>query len=247
MSVKVMGLVWDARLPRPEKFVLMAYADHAEHDGSNVYPSIGLISWKTGYDERQVQRITRSLVSLNILRSKGISRLGTNNYSIDLNKLRSYISEEIPAEKRQVVTENGGDILTPQNGGGVTFMQNEGDILSEGGDIAMSYDPSFKPSFNPSERDSWNIFLFAFASSKRTSVEEEQSIKRQCQIYCSRTWLETEEEDRWVIACPDETVLEWMRQRLQRTMERDLVGYLARPISLEFILSEQPELVEEPA
>jgi DnaD/phage-associated family protein len=61
MSVKVMGWVWDQDIPRDEKFVLLAYADHAEHDGSRVFPAIQKVAKKTGYSERSVQRITRKL------------------------------------------------------------------------------------------------------------------------------------------------------------------------------------------
>ena len=33
MSIKAMAVVWEAELPRPEKFVLLALADHADHEG----------------------------------------------------------------------------------------------------------------------------------------------------------------------------------------------------------------------
>lgn len=59
MSGKIMGLVWDLDLPHSKQLVLLAMADHADHKGENVFASIGLIAWKTGYSERQVQRIVR--------------------------------------------------------------------------------------------------------------------------------------------------------------------------------------------
>ncbi len=62
-----MSDVWELDIPRPEKFVLIAMADHADHDGNNVYPSAPRIAWKTGYDERQVRRIIDGLEALNIL------------------------------------------------------------------------------------------------------------------------------------------------------------------------------------
>lgn len=61
MSVKVMGLVWDEPMERGMKFVLLAYADHADHEGGNIFPAIETISKKTGYDERSVQRLTTKL------------------------------------------------------------------------------------------------------------------------------------------------------------------------------------------
>lgn len=62
MSVKQMALVWDLDLPYNKKFVLLAYADHADHDGENVYPSLERVAHKTGYSRDQVRRIVGELV-----------------------------------------------------------------------------------------------------------------------------------------------------------------------------------------
>jgi hypothetical protein len=61
MSAKQMGRVWDLELPNAQQSVLLALADHAEHDGTKVYPSVGRIAWKTGYSCRQVKRIIATL------------------------------------------------------------------------------------------------------------------------------------------------------------------------------------------
>lgn len=148
MSVKIMGIVWEADLPQREKFVLLAYADHADHEGNNVFPSIGLIAWKTGYDSRTIQRITKKLVEDGYLVSQGQSQLSTNRYSIAINNLPI-----LPPYGRGVRLSPGaygGDILSPvklspgdkKGGEGVTKWQG-------GGDIAMSPKPSLtinKPS-----------------------------------------------------------------------------------------------------
>jgi hypothetical protein len=44
-----MGLVWDSDLERDEKYVLLAYADHADHTGRSIYPGDPLVAYKTGY------------------------------------------------------------------------------------------------------------------------------------------------------------------------------------------------------
>ena len=44
MSVKAMSWVWDQDIPREQKFVLLAYADHADHDGGNIYPAVDTIA-----------------------------------------------------------------------------------------------------------------------------------------------------------------------------------------------------------
>jgi DNA-binding Lrp family transcriptional regulator len=67
MSAKVMGHVWDLDLPMQEKYVLLAMADHAHHDGSNVFPALDLIAFKTGYSKRTVQRYIRKLEDRGIL------------------------------------------------------------------------------------------------------------------------------------------------------------------------------------
>lgn len=81
MSVKTMAQVWDLDLPRDEKFVLLAYADHADHNGDNIFPSVETIKRKTGYSERSVQEITRSLEKNGWLVPAGKGPKGTNKWS----------------------------------------------------------------------------------------------------------------------------------------------------------------------
>jgi hypothetical protein len=83
MSVKIMGLVWDldnSVIDREEKYVLLAYVDHADHNGYNIFPSIDLICQKTGYKERAAQMITRSLVAKGFLIPDGKGPKGTNKW-----------------------------------------------------------------------------------------------------------------------------------------------------------------------
>lgn len=61
MSVRQMAMVWELDLPKPEKFLLLALADHADHEGRNVYPGVNLLAWKTGDTRRTVQRLLRRL------------------------------------------------------------------------------------------------------------------------------------------------------------------------------------------
>ncbi len=87
MSAKISGLVWELELPREEKYVLLCLADHADHDGNNVYPSIGLIAWKTDYSERRVQELMRKLEHRQLL-VKVEERFGRGNtilYRINLD------------------------------------------------------------------------------------------------------------------------------------------------------------------
>src|SRR3990172_1727444 len=103
VSVKIMGQVWDLELPYTEKLVLLAYADHSDHEGRNIYPSVNLIAEKTGYSERHVQRITRELQKKKLLILEGEGKGGRN-------LTRKY---HIPVDKK-------GDILSPFNSKRVT-------------------------------------------------------------------------------------------------------------------------------
>src|SRR5262245_17091093 len=86
MSAKVMGQVWDLALPHNKLLVLLAMADHADHEGRNVRPSVELVAWKTGYEERQVRRIIRSLEQdgLLIVVKTGGGRKRPTEYRINL-------------------------------------------------------------------------------------------------------------------------------------------------------------------
>ena len=85
MSVKIMGLVWDSNLKPTLRFVLLAYADHADHNGENIYPSVELMSKKTGFSERTIQGATRELEEMNLLVLVGKGKKGTNKWKIPLD------------------------------------------------------------------------------------------------------------------------------------------------------------------
>jgi hypothetical protein len=78
-----MGEVWDLDLPFNKAWVLMALADHADHSGCNIYPSVGLVAYKTGYDVRSVRRIIADLRDDGILLPCGKTRGGVVIYRMD--------------------------------------------------------------------------------------------------------------------------------------------------------------------
>ena len=120
MSGKVSGWVWDLDLPQNEKYVLLAYADHADHEGRNVFPSVGLVARKTGYSHRSIQRIVKDLKEKGYLVPDGTGVHGTNKYLIPL-----------PV---------GGDTMTPP-------PIERGDTIAQGGDklVAQKGDTSSTP------------------------------------------------------------------------------------------------------
>jgi hypothetical protein len=80
-----MSQVWGLELSHAEHAVLLALADHADDDGSNVFPSIAYTAWKTNYKERQVRRIVAALRERGILvLVREASRHRPNEYRIDV-------------------------------------------------------------------------------------------------------------------------------------------------------------------
>lgn len=127
MSAKIMGAVWDLNIDQGMKLVLLAYADHADHDGGNIFPSIAKIAEKTGYSERTVQRMTSSLAKegylIPITTRKG-GRSGTTHW-------------KIPFQNGKITK---GDNLTPIKR--VTHRTKRVTSTTLKGDIAMSPEPS---------------------------------------------------------------------------------------------------------
>lgn len=110
MSVKVMGAVFDLEIAPHQKLVLLAYADHAHHDGTSVFPAAALIAEKTSYSVRSVKRIARELEEDGYLIDDGRGPHGTRKWKIPFDQGRGVI-----------VAPQGNEELTPAYvGGGVT-------------------------------------------------------------------------------------------------------------------------------
>ena len=89
MSIKVMTQVWELDLPRSEKLIALALADHGDDDGAHIYPSVARIAWKTGYSERQVQDILRALEARGLIRVVAYPNGGrgkATEYKMDIEK-----------------------------------------------------------------------------------------------------------------------------------------------------------------
>lgn len=137
MSWKVSGQVWEIELPANKLIVMLAMADHADHEGHNVFPSIGLIAWKTGYSERQIQRIIKALVADGLLVEN--KRPGqTTLYSINL-------SEGTPKAKYKPAENKGRQIVTPDT---AMSPHPRHDNVTPGGDTTMSPEQSLEQSGN---------------------------------------------------------------------------------------------------
>lgn len=85
MSAKTTGIIWDLVLPAPQRMVLLAMVDHADHDGGHIYAPIPFIAWKTGYSARNTARIIQDLIDAGLL---SITKQGlgeSNEYQFDLS------------------------------------------------------------------------------------------------------------------------------------------------------------------
>lgn len=145
MSVKVMGKVWDLDLPHNKLIVLLAMADHADHEGNNVFPSQGLVAWKTGYSIDQVRRIQRALVKDSLLKVESNAPGKPIKYSIDLTmgKLKEPYTPSIAMQDlAKSKTLHNDAPPTPS-----IAMQDPTPS------IAMQDKPSVKPSIKPSSED----------------------------------------------------------------------------------------------
>ena len=163
MSVRIMSQVWELKLPHATKFVLLAMADHADHDGNNVYPSVHTIANKTGYSDRQVQRIITSLEDQGLLIPVQSGACMATVYRIDTANaervdMRRKAGRPAAATKAisapKLVTTchqfqlTEGDIHDTDNGQNVTL---KGDILTPS--LIPIKEPSIEPSYKPIARN----------------------------------------------------------------------------------------------
>jgi hypothetical protein len=96
MSVKVMGRVWDSTLPPNLRLVLLAYADAAEHDGSQSYPGWERLVEMTGYSRSTIEAITKTLRSIGVLVQVRKGHVGQRaEFRIDLGKLAALAAPEV--------------------------------------------------------------------------------------------------------------------------------------------------------
>lgn len=64
------------------KFTAIVYANFANSNGDDAFPSVATVARITGYHERSIQRYQRRLVKLGVLIPDGRGRMGTNKYKV---------------------------------------------------------------------------------------------------------------------------------------------------------------------
>jgi hypothetical protein len=227
MSVKAMGLVWDLPCPKTygevmfkpsHKYVLIAYADHADHNGKNIYPAVPTIAKKTGLDDRTVQRITHDLVTIGFLVGDGVGPRGTKKWHLPYN--------------------DGGDKLSPvTNCRGDKSEDSLGDIPS--GDIPSGDkltpefkepEPLLKIQEEIPENESWHMALELLKGDMPRAAFDTHLRDTVATRFHGNTLT---------VLAPSDVSRAWLESRVKRSAERLLVGILNAEISVEFVVGEE--------
>lgn len=131
MSIRIMSDVWELDLPRDEKIVLLAFADHCNDEGF-CYPSVSRIARKSGYSDRSIQRKISSLVGSGLLEAS--SRSGGRGQTALYRVLPEKGDKLAPFAP--VKGDNSTERVTP---------------VAQKGDTAMSPEPSVNHQLEPPE------------------------------------------------------------------------------------------------
>ncbi len=229
MSVKAMSLVWDFPCPmtvngvefKPShKFCLLAYADHADHNGKNIFPAVGTVAKKTGLDERTVQRLTADMSDMCLLLDDGKGPRGTNRWSLPYSA--------------------GGDKLSPpSNCRGDKNAESLGDIPS--GDISSGdklspelKEPKPTNTYSTDETvtaailEGWNQMLETLEG--QMSKKHFLNLKPSEVVHFGDGVLQ--------VMVENDALQEWLESRLQQTVERTLLGILNQQVHVQFVSAE---------
>ncbi len=146
MSVKAMALAWELDLKPAKKYILLAYVDHADHNGSNIYPSIGLVAWKTGYTVRQVQLVAKELVEVDkLLIPEGIYKNSVKRYRFDFEQAEKL---KMPAYRSKDIL-SGDELDSSLENQGVNVIRSGDELDSpleaQGMNVVRSRDESDSP------------------------------------------------------------------------------------------------------
>lgn len=230
MSVKIMGMVWDlkkSQVNRDEKYILLAYADHASHDGTNIFPAVATIAEKTGYSERSVQMITRSLNRRGFLVPDGSGPHGTNKWRVPISggmitpeSMGAEIAPPAESALEGCKTEQPGVQESPERGAEATAPDSALTVL--------------KPSREPLTENETKIYRAWRTFMDWMSIEMP---KASFNNYLRRTVVVGREADTITIGAQDQNARDWLEARLTSTAERQLIGSLDEMVKIKFVVT----------
>jgi len=129
MAIAQILEVWKHDLSGSKQAVALAYADHANEDGTGMWPSIDRVAWKTGLHRRTVQRKLRELCDDGIMvKVNEATHRRPAEYQFDWSKgkkkpsFEEYKSGDGPSEKKESnagsETESGTEETSPSQANG---------------------------------------------------------------------------------------------------------------------------------
>ena len=159
MSVRLMGEVWGLDVNHARLLILLALADHADDRGRNIYPSLSLVAWKTGYSKRRVRAIVSELREQGILIQVTPSRWHrATHYRLNLDPL----PRKSPLKREEEISP-----LSDRGRKSETLRE---EILSSREEAATSA----KPSSESSLKSSGNPAAGVLKNDKRSEGKEDR-------------------------------------------------------------------------
>jgi hypothetical protein len=165
------------------RFVLSALAEHAHEDGTNSYPSVPRIQYKTGFNRRTVQDALGRLEAAGLITAVGTKHTCTNwtlslrrkrpaadwgQLSDETEKRRAATAERVRRHRARLVTPSDGVTETPLNsvtGDGVTPSNAEvtlsGDVRNAVEQRSVTPSDAPEPPAQPQEEPQEEPSLFA--------------------------------------------------------------------------------------
>jgi hypothetical protein len=163
MSGKLMGALFTKQLTQPQLVVALALADHAQDDGSRIFPAVGYVAWKVEKSPRQVRRIMRELEALGLLiKVADAQQHRPAEYELHIHALDAKAPPKCRDRRRQgghpdvtpdqhvTPTQGGHSCVPPENArADISEIQGGHSCVPQGGhpDVRLTVSkPSLKPS-----------------------------------------------------------------------------------------------------
>jgi hypothetical protein len=154
VAIEIMAPVLYRNIPTTRKMILLIYANFANDEGSNIFPSVGKVALMAGMSERTIQNETKAMKKEEILINEGHGPKGTNRYKINMGKIYELYSE----------INKGGETTSPVN---LTTQRGESDDTK--GCKAIAPDPL--KSVKDTSINKHNYYPIAEALSKVTKMD----------------------------------------------------------------------------
>ena len=254
MSVKISGQVWELDLEPVDKLVLLALADHADHEGQNIRPGNELLCAKTGLSRPTITAKIAGFIRDGILQltNDEIGRGNKREFSIELEGLprHLYFAERDLRKGKPAFPNNAKQKGKPaflngetKEASGFPFSDSEkGKADSEKGKAdRFAYkehepsEPSIEPSIKPSEKNAARvpsiIGLLADAYKNIATTQKDETVLMQQCAEIEGVGATLEEVQAWLdyrhtLPSPNYIATEFKKWRVnrQRQIERGITS-----------------------